>query len=115
MIKYEWVISNLYCKPELDGYKNVVVTIHWRRRATRDDISLDLFGEEKIPFSEPESFTDYANLTFEQVCGWLTDSLGAEKIASLDAILAEQLQPPFEPIPLDLPWVAAYTNIPDQP
>jgi hypothetical protein len=57
-----------------------------------------------VPAPSAEDFTPYADLTFEQVCGWLEDGLDVE---ATDASLATQIENLINPpvVSLPLPWL----------
>lgn len=104
---YSWVISSLECYPEFEGKKDVVFTVHWRRRATDGQgHNGDIYGVQAVTLDPLAPFTPYANLTAAQVEGWVVNAMGAARIAALDADLAkqiaDQIAPPVSTPPL--PW-----------
>ena len=105
---HSWVISQLECYPEHEGHTDVVFTVHWRRQATDGTHMADVYGSQAVTLDADASFTPFANLTKEQVEGWLESAMGAEHVASLDAALdkqiADQVTPPVIRPPL--PWQA---------
>lgn len=105
---YTWVISQLECYPEVDGNADVVFVIHWRRQATDGNgHSGDIYGSQSVTLDAEAPFTPYADLTFDQVVGWLEDAMGEEQlaaqIAALDMQIENQINPPVVTPPL--PWV----------
>lgn len=105
---YTWVISQLECYPEADGHQDVVMTVHWRRQATDGNGHTgDIYGSQVVTLNAEAPFTPYADLTFEQVVGWLEDAMGDEQlaaqIAALDKQIEDQINPPVVTPPL--PWV----------
>jgi hypothetical protein len=104
---YSWVISQLDCYPEHEGLLEVIFTIHWRRQAD-DGLGhwADTYGLQEITVDPTGPFTAYADLTKEQVEGWLEDAIGTTRIAELDAILDQQIQAQINPpvIRPVLPW-----------
>jgi len=106
--QYKWVISQLECYPEADGHQDVVFTIHWRRQATDGNgHNADIYGAQAVTLNAEAPFTPYADLTFDQVVGWLEDALGPEtcaaQIVALDTQIENQINPPVVTPPL--PWV----------
>lgn len=106
---YSWVISQLDCYPQQNNHTDVVFTVYWRRQATDGNgHTADVYGSQGVTLNPDEHFTPYADLTFSQVCGWLDEAMGAEKIAAMDATLdtqiANQINPPVVNPPL--PWAA---------
>lgn len=106
--QYQWVISQLDCYPEADNHSDVVFTIHWRRQATDGNgHNADIYGSQAVTLAPDAPFTPYADLTFDQVVGWLEDAMGAETLAAqivaLDTQIENQINPPVVTPPL--PWV----------
>lgn len=104
---YAWVIEQLDCYPQKDGRQDVVFTVFWHRQATNNAGHLgDVYGSQEITLNPMAPFTPYADLTFAQICGWLVDAMGADRVAELDAALdrqiAAQINPPVVTPPL--PW-----------
>jgi hypothetical protein len=109
-IVYNWVISAMNEYPTTpDGLDDVVFTVHWRRNATEivgdKTYFADTYGAQSVPAPDPDDFTPYPDLTFEQVCGWLEAALNVEAI---DASLAQQIENQINPpvIQLPLPWIS---------
>lgn len=103
---YAWVIEQLDCYPELDGYTDVVFTAHWRLNGTDGTYNATVYGSVGLSFQPGEQFTPYADLTQDQVVGWVQAALGPEQVQSLtDNVatqLADQVNPPVVTPPL--PW-----------
>lgn len=104
---YTWVISQLECYPEADGHQDVVFTVHWRRQATDGNgHNADIYGSQAVTLDPDAPFTPYADLTFDQVVGWLEDAMGEEtlaaQIAALDKQIEDQKNPPV--VRPALPW-----------
>lgn len=104
---YTWVISQLDCYPEADNHSDVVFTIHWRRQATDGTYTADIYGSQAVTLDPDAPFTPYADLTFDQVVGWLESALGPEtcaaQIVALDTQIENQINPPVVTPPL--PWM----------
>ena len=105
---YTWVISQLDCYPTQDNKTDVVFTVHWRRQATDGNgHSADIYGAQAVTLDPEAPFTPYADLTFNQVVGWLEDAFGPETLeaqkAALDKQIEDQINPPVVRPPL--PWV----------
>lgn len=104
-----WTISQLDCKPQEGGHTDVVVTANWRCEGTQTDGDKTYAGSvySTCTFSAPEgSFTPYADLTLEQVLGWIWAS-GVDKDATEAAVqqqINNQINPPVIQPPL--PWSA---------
>ncbi len=105
---YTWVIEAMDCVPQEDGETDVVITVHWRQNATGGTYNATVYGTVGLAYTAGSPFTPYANLTQQQVIGWVQDALGAERCAeitaNLDAQIANQVNPPVVTPPL--PWAA---------
>lgn len=104
---YTWVIEAMDCVPQEDGLTDIVITIHWRQNATDGTYNSTVYGTVGLTYTPGSPFTSYADLTQQQVIGWTQDALGTEQCAeitaSLDAQIANQVNPPLVTLPL--PWV----------
>jgi hypothetical protein len=84
-----------------DGF---VVTVHYTVNAVDGDYTSSTYGTVGYT-QEDKSYTPYANLTKEQVIGWVQDSLGKDTI---EANLTEQIEAQKNPVQeTGLPWVTA--------
>jgi hypothetical protein len=98
---YNWVIAALEAYTTQSGYTDVVYTIHWRYKAVDQSTSYsaEVYGAQSVSPYNPDSgsFIPYDELTKPTVIGWLTGSLGEEKVnsftASLDAQILQQMHP----------------------
>jgi len=74
MIKYEWKISAFDCTPD-----KVVTAIHWRYLGTNDNnVYYETYGMIGVGAPNPDNFTDFENLSFEQVTGWIENIYSQE-------------------------------------
>jgi hypothetical protein len=103
---YTWVIPELECYPQKDGFSDVVFMIHWKRELTDDVHTVDVYGTQAVALDPEAPFTPFDQITKAQVEGWLEGAMGAEKIAEINDILDEQIQhrknPPI--VRPALPW-----------
>lgn len=109
-INYNWVISSMEEYPMTeDNLADVVFNVHWRRNATEevDGVSYfaESYGAQSVSTPSAEDFIPYEDLTLEQVCLWLEDSMDIE---ALDAALAQQIDEKINPsvVSLPLPWAS---------
>lgn len=105
-MKY-WIISAMDTVPKEGELVDVVATVHWRRDAEEVDGDKtyygDIYGAQSFPAPHEAAFTPYADLTFEQVCGWLESALDVAALdMALDSQIEQQKNPPI--IQLPLPW-----------
>jgi len=103
-----WVIEQMNCYPTSEGQTNVVFTVHWRANATDGTYNSTVYGTVGVIYEANTPYTPYANLTQDQVVGWVQGSMSAEQVASIEAGLAtniaNQVNPPVVTPPL--PWSA---------
>lgn len=73
---YDWTISALDVEKQKDGLEDVVITVHWRLRATddTDGLTAETYGADSLGVPDSENFTALADLTKEQVVEWLEAS-----------------------------------------
>lgn len=111
---YNWVVSAMDTIPSEDGLTDVVSVVHWRRQATDGQYFADVYSTLACAAPDPMSFTPYADLTFEQVCGWLEANLD---VASLDAGLDQQIENEINPpiVQLPLPWQQQPAQVVESP
>lgn len=103
---YTWVIEQMECAAQEAGKTDVVITVHWRQNATNGTYNATVYGTAALTYTAGSPFTPYADLTQEQVVGWVQAALGTEQCAqltaNLDAQIANQVNPPVVTPPL--PW-----------
>lgn len=103
-----WNVVSMDCYPEKDGLTDVVFTVHWNLTAVDGDYTGYVYGSVGVTLDAGSPYTPYADLTQDQVVGWVKDSLGAEQVASLEANVAAQIEnqknPPVVTPPL--PWAS---------
>ena len=101
-----WVIEQMNCYPTYDNQTDVVFTVHWRANATDGTYNATVYGTVGVTYEAGTPYTPYANLTQDQVIGWVQAAMGPEQVASTEASLAtniaNQVNPPVVTPPL--PW-----------
>ena len=100
MATISWKIAQLERKTT-DGY---VFTAHYTVDANDGTYSAGAYGS--IGLERPDSeLIPFADLTEAVVVGWVTDKLGAEKVAEIQAALQLQLDEQHAPSKAQgLPW-----------
>lgn len=103
---YTWVIEQMDCVPQEDGQTDVVMTVHWRQNATDGTYNATAYGTVGLTYTPGSPFTPYADLTQQQVIGWVEEALGPEQCAQITASLAQQLADQVTPpvVTPPLPW-----------
>jgi len=98
MTKFDWIISAMECKVKENNLSDVVILIHWRYNATSTvedkNYFADTYGATAVPLPTGEDFTPYADLTKDQVVGWLESILDVPAMQlQLDANIELQINP----------------------
>ena len=104
-----WNISAMNCQVQEGEYQDVVYCVHWQCSDTQEINGQSYFGSVYSTCSVPaptDSFTPYADLTQEQVLGWIWAN-GVDKNATETAVNA-QIQAQAYPVTVTppLPWAA---------
>ena len=98
-----WTISQLDCKPQEDGKTDVVVVAHWQCTGTQDKYTAQVYGTASFTLKQGSNFTPYADLTQDQVLGWVWQSVDKDATeVNVNAQLEAQINPPIISPPL--PW-----------
>ena len=100
-----WTIHELERKAD-NGF---VVTVHWRLAMTdTDEDGKKWYADTYSVLSyqqEEEDIIPFEDLTEEIVIGWVEETLGAEKIAEMEASLVANIESQKNPpIVSGLPW-----------
>ena len=94
------------CYPHVDGEQDVVFTVHWTCTGVQDQYIGSVYATTSVPLSGEGTFTPYADLTQEQVLGWVWAN-GVDKDATEAAVqqqIDNQINPPV--VTPALPWNA---------
>ena len=107
-ITYTWLVEQMQAYPEKDGYQDVVFTVCWRVNANDGNYSATIYGSIGVALDPSAPFTPYADLTQDQVVGWVKDAMGPEQVAANEANLANQIENLINPpvVTPPLPWAA---------
>ena len=96
---YTWAIANL----ERNTSDGKVIVAHYTVSAKNDTYSAGAYGS--LGF-DGEIETPFSELTEQQIVGWVTDSLGEEKVEEICIALQNQLDEQAAPTKAaGLPWV----------
>jgi len=106
MITYSWTITALNCYPQYQGEQDVVFSIFADYTGTDGTYSSTIEVAQALVLDNTSTFTPYADLTENQVLGWLIEALGPQQIDQMQLKIQAQInadnQPPFVQLPL--PW-----------
>jgi len=103
-----WNITAMNCYPQAEGQTNVVFTVHWQCSGTQvqdgKTYSGSVYSTCGVTYAAGSSYIPYANLTKEDVLGWIWAS-GVDKDAT-EAAVQQQIDTAINPpvITPTLPW-----------
>ena len=103
MTTITWNISQLDCLPQSAEGADYVVTAHWSCNGVDGDYSVSVYSTCSFAVVQG-AFTPYADLTQDQVLGWIWAN-GVDKDATEAAVeqqIQNQINPPIVSPPL--PW-----------
>lgn len=86
-ITYTWAVANMD-RTLSNGY---VGTVHYTISADDGTYASSAYGSLGLEAPEEDEAIPYAQLTPEIVIGWVKDKFGDEKVAEIEAALAEQI------------------------
>jgi len=101
---YSWSFPVLTSYPTYESQTDVVYVVHWVLNGT-DGNGHDgsVYGTQSVTYEAGSPFTPYANLTEPQVQGWVTDAMGPDRVAELQANIDGQIQQQISPTSVNLP------------
>mgnify|MGYP003336381953 FL=1 len=92
--------------PEQDGQENVVFFVQWRCIGVDGNYGGSAHGLQGISIDFGTPFTPYADLTQDQVIGWVKSAMGDERVAQIEASVNAQIEAQKNPpaVIAPLPW-----------
>jgi len=104
-----WTVSQMDCYPQEDGNTDVVFTVHWTCAGTDGTYYASVYSTCGVMYTAGTPFTPYADLTQDQVLGWIWAS-GVDKTAT-EAAVEQQIQNQIDPpvVSPPLPWATPAT------
>ena len=102
-----WTITAMDAYPQAEGQTDVVFTVHWTCSGVQDTYNASVYSTCGVTYSAGTPYTPYAQLTQDQVLGWIWAG-GVDKAATEAAVnlqIANLINPPVVQPPL--PWVTA--------
>jgi hypothetical protein len=105
-IVYTLTTTQIDCIPAVGSNVDIVCRVHWAYIGTHDDSIASFGGTTNIAYNESGSFTPFADLTEEQVTGWVLSAWTPEELTSRQSIISDQLSV-SKPA---LPWISSTTS-----
>ena len=101
-----WSVTAMDAYPQAEGQTDVVFTVHWTCAGVQDTYQASVYSTCGVTYSSSTPYTPYAQLTQDQVLGWIWAS-GVDKAATEAAVqqqINNQINPPV--VTPKLPWSA---------
>jgi hypothetical protein len=103
MTTYNWKIVSMPSYSQIDGQSDVVFEVNWSCFAVDESFTAQTTGNVPVTYTAGSPFTPYADLTQEQVWGWVNPQIDRPEIeTNLQALIDAQKNPPVVTPPL--PW-----------
>lgn len=103
MTEFEWSIVSMPAYSQIDGQSDVVFEVNWKCQAQDGAYGATSAGTVPVTYTAGTPFTPYADLTQEQVWGWVNPQIDRPAIeANLQALIDAQKTPTVVTPPL--PW-----------
>jgi hypothetical protein len=103
MTTLNWSIQSMSAYPQESGQTDVVFQVNWQCSANDSGYSANSFGSVSVTYVAGSPYTPYADLTQDQVWGWINPSINRTEIeANLQAMIDAQKTPKTVTPPL--PW-----------
>jgi hypothetical protein len=105
-----WSINAMDCYPQAEGETDVVFLCHWQCLGTQEQDGKTYTGSAigmcGVTYTAGTPYTPYADLTQDQVLGWIWSS-GVDKDAT-EADVQQQIDNAINPpvVTPPLPWLA---------
>lgn len=102
-----WTVTQMDCYPQVGSETDVVFTVHWTCAGTDGTYNASVYSTCSVPAPAPADFTPYADLTQDQVLGWIWAN-GVDQAAT-EAAVEQQIQNQINPpvVTPSLPWAQA--------
>ena len=91
--------------PQAEGYTNVVFQVNWSCNGTDGTYNGAVSGLTGVKLDSNAPYTPYADLTEDQVIGWVKASLGEDQVIATQNDVAQQIANNYyTPTILPNPW-----------
>lgn len=101
-----WTISKLECKVLENGLAKVAYVAHWRFKVTEEvdgeAYDTETYGANRLSDPDPDNFTEFENLTKEQVVEWIVASMEEGQVDNITNGLLDQIDKKVNPVTLTL-------------
>jgi len=95
---YTWNNKTVDTYPTLEGNTDVIFNVHWRLIGEDEDGNVgSCYGTQSLETSDLSNFTAFADITEEDINGWVETAMGEEEVQAkkdaIDAQIAELVNP----------------------
>ena len=97
MITYNWNCKTVDVHPQDGEYTDVVYNVHYYVTGVDGDYSSSVIGTQNVLLSEGGDFIPFEDLTNEIIVEWTKESMGEEKVASIETGIANQIEALINP------------------
>lgn len=109
MITYDWNCKTVDAYPQNGEYTDLVYNVHWIVTGTSDELRPDgttysatNIGTQTLNISDVTEFIPFEDLTNEMVVAWTQDTMGEEKVTSIEANITSQINSLITPTTVTL-------------
>jgi hypothetical protein len=112
-ITYEWNFNPLQSYPTASDQNDVVFMVHWQLYGSTGSIEESTYydggiiGTQDVVYVSGSDFIPFNDLTKDIVYGWVTGSMGQDRVDSLYANIESQIQDKITPkvMTQQPPWI----------
>ena len=95
---YNWNNKTVDTYPDLDGNADVIFNVHWRLTGEDENGNVgSVYGTQSLDTTDLSSFTAFADITEEQINGWIETAMGEDRVAELKANIDAQIEEKINP------------------
>jgi len=106
MTTFTTTITNMYTLPQVESETDVVVNVMYQVTGVDGGYTANIGNNQQMTIQQGAPFTPYADLTEEQVIGWLDPSAISNAEACVQGQINSMINPPISPSNQLLPWAA---------
>jgi hypothetical protein len=113
MTTFNWTITKLHIHPTQNNFNQVVYAVSWKCEGTDDNFSPPFVafteGDEAVDLVNDSGFTDYNQLTENQVWDWINSKIDKQEIETNLQIRIDNLGNEREKqimLNPELPWLS---------
>jgi hypothetical protein len=94
MLNYTWRLSSLKALTKInDDIISPITSVYWRLQVTENEKFAEVTGVQEFDTQaiNKENFTEFSDLTKDDIIGWVQQDLGEEAVEAMKQDLANQL------------------------